>query len=138
MNRDNATGAGPRLPDQSGAAPPLDRAINERYLTDESEVVRELLQRADAGDAFRERVRETAVELVTRVRETERRQGGLDAFLQKYDLSSQEGVVLMCIAEALLRIPDADTADRLIAFERWFVAIRASPCWCSCSSEPAC
>ena len=40
---------------------------------------------------------------------------GIEAFLQQYDLSSEEGVLLMCIAEALLRIPDADTADRLIA-----------------------
>ena len=115
MNRQTATGAGRRLPEQSAAASPLDRAINERYLTDESKVMAALLERADAGPALRERVRETAVELVARVRDTERRHGGLDAFLHKYDLSSQEGVVLMCIAEALLRIPDADTADRLIA-----------------------
>ena len=40
---------------------------------------------------------------------------GLDAFLRQYDLSSQEGVILMCLAEALLRIPDDETADRLIA-----------------------
>ncbi|WP_405229067.1 bifunctional proline dehydrogenase/L-glutamate gamma-semialdehyde dehydrogenase PutA [Lentisalinibacter sediminis] len=115
MNRETATGAGRRLPDQSAAPSPLDRAINERYLVDESRAMAELLERADAGQGLRERVRETAVELVARVREAERRHGGLDAFLHKYDLSSQEGVVLMCIAEALLRIPDADTADRLIA-----------------------
>ena len=41
--------------------------------------------------------------------------GGIEKFLQQYDLSSEEGVLLMCIAEALLRIPDADTADELIA-----------------------
>ena len=35
--------------------------------------------------------------------------------MQEYSLSSEEGVVLMCLAEALLRIPDADTADKLIA-----------------------
>ena len=40
---------------------------------------------------------------------------GIESFLQQYGLASQEGVVLMCLAEALLRIPDADTADRLIA-----------------------
>ena len=43
------------------------------------------------------------------------RKTGLDAFLRQYDLSSQEGVILMCLAEALLRIPDDETADRLIA-----------------------
>ena len=42
-------------------------------------------------------------------------QGGIDAFMQEYSLSSEEGVVLMCMAEALLRIPDAETADKLIA-----------------------
>ncbi len=41
-------------------------------------------------------------------------QGGLDAFLHEYELSSREGVVLMCLAEALLRIPDAETANLLI------------------------
>ena len=38
----------------------------------------------------------------------------IDAFTQEYALSSEEGVVLMCLAEALLRVPDADTQDRLI------------------------
>src|SRR5690606_34845306 len=41
--------------------------------------------------------------------------GGIDAFLREYHLGSREGVILMCLAEALLRIPDAETADRLIA-----------------------
>ena len=40
---------------------------------------------------------------------------GIDAFMHEYGLTSEEGVILMCIAEALLRIPDADTADALIA-----------------------
>ena len=40
---------------------------------------------------------------------------GLDAFLQTYDLGSDEGIAMMCLAEALLRIPDAHTADELIA-----------------------
>ena len=40
---------------------------------------------------------------------------GIDAFMQAYDLGSDEGVAMMCLAEALLRIPDAHTADELIA-----------------------
>jgi RHH-type proline utilization regulon transcriptional repressor/proline dehydrogenase/delta 1-pyrroline-5-carboxylate dehydrogenase len=55
------------------------------------------------------------VTLVSAVRQNAANEGGIDAFLQQYDLSSEEGVLLMCIAEALLRIPDAATADRLIA-----------------------
>ena len=43
------------------------------------------------------------------------RPAGLDAFLHAYDLGSDEGIALMCLAEALLRIPDAHTADELIA-----------------------
>ena len=57
----------------------------------------------------------TAAQLVRAVRKNTKNDGGIEAFLQQYDLSSDEGVLLMCIAEALLRIPDADTADRLIA-----------------------
>ena len=57
----------------------------------------------------------TAEQLVRAVRKNTKNDGGIEAFLQQYDLSSDEGVLLMCIAEALLRIPDADTADRLIA-----------------------
>ena len=44
-----------------------------------------------------------------------RETGGVDSFLHEYGLSSREGVLLLCLAEALLRIPDAATADRLIA-----------------------
>ncbi len=60
------------------------------------------------------RVQALANGLVTAVREGEVGSGGLDAFLNQYELSSEEGVVLMCLAEALLRIPDADTRDDLI------------------------
>ncbi|HLF21452.1 MAG TPA: bifunctional proline dehydrogenase/L-glutamate gamma-semialdehyde dehydrogenase PutA, partial [Aestuariivirga sp.] len=61
------------------------------------------------------RVAELARQLVAAVRAGRRQQGGIDAFMQEYSLSSEEGVVLMCLAEALLRIPDAATADKLIA-----------------------
>ncbi len=64
---------------------------------------------------MRERVAARAAQLVEGVRTTRVKRTGLDAFLRKYDLSSQEGVILMCLAEALLRIPDDATADKLIA-----------------------
>ncbi|MDJ0906940.1 MAG: bifunctional proline dehydrogenase/L-glutamate gamma-semialdehyde dehydrogenase PutA [Woeseiaceae bacterium] len=89
--------------------------LNDLYLADEHALVRELVAAADPGEGARERIRETAAQLVRAVRRNKAREGGMDAFLQQYDLSSEEGVLLMCIAEALLRIPDADTADRLIA-----------------------
>ena len=60
--------------------------------------------------------------------------------MQEYSLSSEEGVVLMCLAEALLRIPDADTADKLIADKiggkRLGIAISASRNRCSSTPRP--
>jgi RHH-type proline utilization regulon transcriptional repressor/proline dehydrogenase/delta 1-pyrroline-5-carboxylate dehydrogenase len=56
----------------------------------------------------------TARALVVAVREERRSGGGLDSLMQEFSLSSQEGVALLCLAEALLRIPDASTADLLI------------------------
>ncbi len=90
-------------------------AISRRYLADEAALVAELAEAADAGKATRRMIRETALSLVDAVRRRSAKEGGIEAFLQQYDLSSEEGVLLMCVAEALLRIPDADTADRLIA-----------------------
>ncbi|MGI9225736.1 MAG: bifunctional proline dehydrogenase/L-glutamate gamma-semialdehyde dehydrogenase PutA [Woeseiaceae bacterium] len=89
--------------------------INDHYLADEQELVRELAEAADPGDIGRNKIQQTAAQLVRAVRRNTKKDAGIEAFLQQYDLSSDEGVLLMCIAEALLRIPDADTADRLIA-----------------------
>ena len=89
--------------------------INDKYLADEQPLVQQLLTIADIGEDGRARIGKQAESLVRAVRKNTAKDGGIDAFLQQYDLSSQEGVLLMCIAEALLRIPDADTADKLIA-----------------------
>ncbi|HLG52899.1 MAG TPA: bifunctional proline dehydrogenase/L-glutamate gamma-semialdehyde dehydrogenase PutA [Steroidobacteraceae bacterium] len=90
-------------------------AINRLYLADESVVVREILDLARLPASERELIRQDAMHLVAAARKRRNGQSGIEAFLQQYDLASQEGVVLMCLAEALLRIPDAGTADRLIA-----------------------
>ncbi len=91
-------------------------AINRLWLADEDTVLRELLPLAQAADPqSREAVTAHAAQLVEAVRASQVRKGAMDALLREYDLSSQEGVILMCLAEALLRIPDALTADRLIA-----------------------
>ncbi len=104
-----------RFVDQPAGQPAAIPGLNQRYLADEEALVRELTEIADPGDLLRERILATATELVQAVRRNSQDDGGIDKFLQQYDLSSEEGVLLMCIAEALLRIPDADTADRLIA-----------------------
>ena len=89
--------------------------INDNYLADEQELVRQLAAEADPGESTRQKITDTAAQLVRAVRKNTKNDGGIEAFLKQYDLSSDEGVLLMCVAEALLRIPDADTADRLIA-----------------------
>jgi len=94
---------------------PVGVAINDDYLADEEVVVRRLLKAARLDPASAAEVQATAVRLVDAVRKAPAAKTGLDAFLRQYDLSSQEGVMLMCLAEALLRIPDDETADRLIA-----------------------
>jgi len=94
---------------------PVGTAINGLFLAEEHECVSGLVALARLEPAQRAQVQELAISLVDAVRRNRTRKGGLDAFLRQYDLASREGVILMCLAEALLRIPDAETADRLIA-----------------------
>jgi RHH-type proline utilization regulon transcriptional repressor/proline dehydrogenase/delta 1-pyrroline-5-carboxylate dehydrogenase len=89
--------------------------IRAVLFADETRLVRDLAVKARLAPAESVRVRDIARGLVADVRAHRASQGGIDAFMQEYSLSSEEGVVLMCLAEALLRIPDADTADKLIA-----------------------
>ncbi len=93
---------------------PLRAAIGEAFLADEATAVQTLLPEAEVNAEANARIAKRARDLVVAVREQSRTREGLDAFMHEYDLSSEEGVILMCLAEALLRIPDADTADKLI------------------------
>ncbi len=90
-------------------------AISARLFADETLLVKELAAEALLSPDNKKRVADLAKLLVAAVRANRQAQGGIDAFMQEYSLSSEEGVVLMCMAEALLRIPDAETADKLIA-----------------------
>ena len=94
---------------------PLRRALREDSLADETAVVRRLTAEAKLDAAACDRIAARARQLVEAVRRSRVRQGGIDAFLHEYELSSKEGVVLMCLAEAMLRVPDAFTVDKLIA-----------------------
>ncbi|HZH42538.1 MAG TPA: bifunctional proline dehydrogenase/L-glutamate gamma-semialdehyde dehydrogenase PutA [Lysobacter sp.] len=89
-------------------------AITDAWVREETAHVRMLLEQARLPDADRLAVQATAADLVARVRARAQDQGAIEAFMRQYDLGSEEGVLLMCVAEALLRIPDEDTADRLI------------------------
>ncbi len=82
---------------------------------DEDQCVNELLVLAQSDEQIISQVMENAADLVKRSRAARNMRGTLDAFLEEFGLSNREGVALMCLAEALLRIPDSDTADALIA-----------------------
>lgn len=89
------------------------RVVTECYRQDEAALVESLRAAAGLDGAQRAFIQSQARTLAEAVRR-QGAEGGLDAFLHAYDLSSREGVALMCLAEALLRIPDAETRDRLI------------------------
>ena len=90
----------------------LRAAITAAYRRDETAAVEWLLAQGAVASADATAL---AHRLVSSVREKRTRSSGVDALMHEFSLSSEEGVALMCLAEALLRIPDADTADRLIA-----------------------
>ncbi|MES2121115.1 MAG: bifunctional proline dehydrogenase/L-glutamate gamma-semialdehyde dehydrogenase PutA [Pseudomonadota bacterium] len=98
----------------ASAAGPIDRAeLRAAYRPDEEGVVTERLAQARLNTAEKGEATATARALVKAVRA--HKPSGVDAFLHAYDLGSDEGIAMMCLAEALLRIPDAHTADELIA-----------------------
>ena len=102
------------LVDEIPEPDPLRRAIEAAYRQDEAAAVDALLPGATFGADAQGRIAEWAGRLVAHVRAERVGSGGLDALLHEYQLSTREGVILMCLAEALLRIPDAETANRLI------------------------
>ena len=94
---------------------PLRQAVTDAYRRDEIEAVQDMLQRAQMTDEERNAASDLARRLVTQVRSSRTKASGVDALMHEFSLSSEEGVALMCLAEALLRIPDNATRDRLIA-----------------------
>jgi RHH-type transcriptional regulator, proline utilization regulon repressor / proline dehydrogenase / delta 1-pyrroline-5-carboxylate dehydrogenase len=90
-------------------------AAREHALWPEDQAVERLLHQLELTGGARHRAVSLGVALVEGARARRDERPFLDAFLQEFGLSNQEGIALMCIAEALLRIPDDATADRLIA-----------------------
>ena len=89
-------------------------AVTAAYRRDEAEAVADMLQRAEMSAAEKEEAAKLARRLVTQVRANRTKASGVDALMHEFSLSSQEGVALMCLAEALLRIPDNATRNKLI------------------------
>jgi RHH-type proline utilization regulon transcriptional repressor/proline dehydrogenase/delta 1-pyrroline-5-carboxylate dehydrogenase len=93
---------------------PLRQAITNAYRRDEAEAVADILQAAAMSEQEKNDATALARRLVTQVRENRSKASGVDALMHEFSLSSEEGVALMCLAEALLRIPDNATRNKLI------------------------
>ena len=91
-----------------------DSLDNGKY-RDETAVIADLLAAKPLSSEDRAAVRAEAEALVRGARRSVRKQGVVESFLQEFSLGTREGLALMCLAEALLRTPDDDTRDKLIA-----------------------
>ena len=87
--------------------------ITTQSLRDEAELITALLGEAGLDAPARARISAAGADLVRRIRASAR-PGLMEVFLAEYGLSTEEGIALMCLAEALLRVPDAPTMDALI------------------------
>ncbi|SUT86976.1 bifunctional proline dehydrogenase/pyrroline-5-carboxylate dehydrogenase [Actinobacillus ureae] len=87
--------------------------LSQHYRIDETELVQQLLTEAKT-DEHQPNIKALTCQLVEKVRANRQKASGVDALMHEFSLSSQEGIALMCLAEALLRIPDQATRDKLI------------------------
>lgn len=92
----------------------LRATINEAYRISEQDIVTALIKEATLDEKLTVAIRNLAKRLVDKVRTERKKTTGIDSFLTQYALSSDEGIALMCLAEALLRVPDNATIDNLI------------------------
>jgi len=93
---------------------PIRQNIRKFYRIDENVAVGHILPLAEVNVSARSRAWERARKMVLQIRQDQAGNGAIDSLLKEYSLSSEEGVVLMCLAEALLRVPDKHTQDALI------------------------
>jgi RHH-type transcriptional regulator, proline utilization regulon repressor / proline dehydrogenase / delta 1-pyrroline-5-carboxylate dehydrogenase len=97
----------------TNTAPSAWSIIKTGSLTDETALVQRLVAEAALDAPARTAIVAEGADLVRRIRASSR-PGLMEVFLAEYGLSTDEGIALMCLAEALLRVPDADTMDALI------------------------
>ena len=87
--------------------------IETGSLADEAALVRQLIVECGLDAGARARITAAGADLVRQIRNSTK-PGLMEVFLAEYGLSTDEGIALMCLAEALLRVPDAETMDALI------------------------
>ncbi|MPQ94011.1 bifunctional proline dehydrogenase/L-glutamate gamma-semialdehyde dehydrogenase PutA [Thioclava sp. JE_KL1] len=91
----------------------FDQFTTQAKFADEAALLERLKGQAELSESDRTQISARAAKLVRRIR-TEAKPTLMEHFLAEYGLSTQEGVALMCLAEAMLRVPDAETIDALI------------------------
>jgi RHH-type transcriptional regulator, proline utilization regulon repressor / proline dehydrogenase / delta 1-pyrroline-5-carboxylate dehydrogenase len=84
------------------------------FAPDDGVIASALLPQAQLGAQQNSRIDRTATRLIDAIRSSDDRLGGIEDMLREFALSTREGLALMVLAEALLRVPDARTADRFI------------------------
>merc|ERR1712138_326750 len=99
--------------------------VSEHYIVDEDAYVSELIKLLNADQDDFSRIEANTAALVRDVRNMDTAVDTIDELLQQYSLDTHEGLMLMCLAEAMLRIPDKATADALIEDKLG----PALPCW---------
>src|SRR5437764_6390011 len=95
-------------------AHPAARVFSAAYSPPDEEIAAHLLAEAPEPPAATERINARATRLIKAIRAKRGGLGGVEDFLHAYSLNTKEGLALMVLAEALLRVPDPATADRLI------------------------
>jgi len=93
---------------------PLRGRIRKAHLAPEAEAVDASIALAELSKPLRRRIGERARTLVGHIRAAARERGLMESFLNEYGLTNDEGIALMCLAEAMLRVPDTHTLDALI------------------------
>ena len=91
---------------------PLDKLwalISPLYMVDESQWLEQLLPLATPSEPENAQIAQQTTQLIEAIRADKKSVQMIDALLLEYSLDTQEGILLMCLAEALMRIPDADT-----------------------------
>ncbi|SMB79439.1 L-proline dehydrogenase /delta-1-pyrroline-5-carboxylate dehydrogenase [Pasteurella testudinis DSM 23072] len=93
---------------------PSRQNISKHYRINEKDAVDVLQKTLIFSAEQQERITQNGIDLINRVRNIKKKEYGVDALMKEFSLGDEEGIALMCLAEALLRIPDNQTRDELI------------------------
>ncbi len=114
----------------------MPRDLSSYLFMAEKDCVENLIAVYDHNESQSAQISQKAAHLIGQVRAMPRKSGSIEGFFQAYGLDTEEGIALMCLAEALLRIPDSKTADKLIrdkiARTKWMQSKAVQDDWLMC------